>query len=188
MHCWIKPRYLNFWIFSQQLTTTTQDSGEESGCFTEGKFKKRSPVTGLLGGEKRWIVKGVQNSSERGTGEGEMAAAPHCYWPFDVSEITFHSKYLTVSDWLQSPSKLFVSCRHLPYLEDVGNVPSIWRYNSHWIGLEHQQGRCIVLEHQNGRRDVMWKRSIKWGWVWYEALCWSRRIFIILHISLIRIQ
>lgn len=117
VHCWTKPRYLNFWIFSQQLTTTTQDSGEESGCFTEGKFKKRSPVTGLLGGEKRWIVKGVQNSSERGTGEGEMAAASHCYWPFDVSEITFHSKYLTVSDWLQSPSKLFVSCRHLPYLD-----------------------------------------------------------------------
>ena len=68
-----------------------------------------------------------------------MAAAPHCYWPFfpnkesgsrlaetfDVSEITFHSKYLTVSDWLQSPSKLFVSYRHLPYLEDVGNMPSI---------------------------------------------------------------
>ena len=77
-----KPRYLNFWIFSQQLTTTAQDSGEESGCFTEGKVKKRSPVTGLLCGEKRWIVKGVQNISERGTGEGEMAAAPHCYWPF----------------------------------------------------------------------------------------------------------
>ena len=78
-----KPRYLNFWIFSQQLTTTAQDSGEESGCFTEGKVKKRSPVTGLLCGEKRWIVKGVQNISERGTGgEGKWQRRRTVIGPF----------------------------------------------------------------------------------------------------------
>ena len=88
MHCWTKLRYLNFWIFSQQLTTTTQDSGEESGCFTEGKFKKRSPVTGLLGGEKRWIVKGgakQQRARNWGGGNGSGAAlllALWCKWNY----------------------------------------------------------------------------------------------------------
>ena len=34
-------------------------------------------------------------------------------------------------------------------------------FNSHRIGLVHQNGRrFIVLVHQYGRRDVMWKRSI----------------------------
>ena len=31
-------------------------------------------------------------------------------------------------------------------------------FNSHWIFLEDQHGRCfIVLRHQYGRRDVMFK-------------------------------
>ena len=34
-------------------------------------------------------------------------------------------------------------------------------FNSHMIGLGHQNGRrFIVLGHQYGRRDVMWKHSI----------------------------
>ena len=44
--------------------------------------------------------------------------------------IIIHSKYLAVSDWIQSPGKFFITNWRLPYLEDATNIPPIRWYIS----------------------------------------------------------
>ena len=90
------------------------------------------------------------------------------YSSLNLSAISFVS-YLSASD----PSINFNNAKltfrargqHLGRLIRTKESVYIWKeFNSHRIGLEHQQGRRVfLLEHQYGLRDVMWKRCIRSG-------------------------
>ena len=107
-----------------------------------------------------------------------------CYKPIDNNNWRIHSRYFTVSFWLQSHGLFSITSWRLLYLEQVSSIDSIvYCLQNPWINLLSRRGSLAFSEFLNKldvRNARILKHTARWMLSAFTLVSARKRTFYIL--------